>query len=132
MDQSFSSYYKVVESKMIQPQANVICKCMHQPVDNILRTLLHGKLPQHVTKACVKDFIGEVLFITMHTKRAGTHSTLGSSPGSLVFNRDMFLTIQLIAVTGMPSHNDNSIWSMRTSCMKRNTADMIMSLLIEY
>jgi hypothetical protein len=29
--------------------------------------------------------------------RAGIHSTLSSSPGSLVFNRDMFLNIPLIA-----------------------------------
>ncbi len=28
---------------------------------------------------------------------SGTHSTLGSSPGSLVFHRDMFLNIPLIA-----------------------------------
>jgi hypothetical protein len=33
----------------------------------------------------------------MHAMRAGIHSTLGSSPGSLVFNRDMFLNIPLIA-----------------------------------
>ena len=29
--------------------------------------------------------------------RTGVHTTLGSSPGSLVFNRDMFLNIPLIA-----------------------------------
>ncbi len=29
--------------------------------------------------------------------RAGVHTTLGSSPGNLVFNRDMFLNIPLIA-----------------------------------
>jgi hypothetical protein len=33
----------------------------------------------------------------MHAMRAGIHSTLGSSPGSLVFNRDMFLNIPLLA-----------------------------------
>jgi hypothetical protein len=33
----------------------------------------------------------------MHAMRAGIHSTLGSNPGSLVFNRDMFLIIPLIA-----------------------------------
>jgi hypothetical protein len=37
-----------------------------------------------------KEYIDEALSITMH-------STLGSSPGSLVFNRDMFLNIPLIA-----------------------------------
>ena len=29
--------------------------------------------------------------------RAGVHTTLGSSPGSLVFNRDMYLNLPLIA-----------------------------------
>ncbi len=33
----------------------------------------------------------------MHAMRAGIHTALGSSPGSLVFNRDMFLNIPLIA-----------------------------------
>jgi hypothetical protein len=33
----------------------------------------------------------------MHAMRAGIHSTLGSSPGSLVFDRDIFLNIPLIA-----------------------------------
>jgi hypothetical protein len=33
----------------------------------------------------------------MHAMRAGIHSTLGSSPGGLVFNREMFLNIPLIA-----------------------------------
>jgi hypothetical protein len=33
----------------------------------------------------------------MHEMRAGVHSTLGSSPGNLVFKRDMVLNIPLIA-----------------------------------
>ncbi len=69
----------------------------HQTVGNILRTLLHGQLPQQITGARSKDFIDEALAITMHAIRTGIHSTLGSSPGSLVFNRDMFLNIPLIA-----------------------------------
>jgi hypothetical protein len=38
-----------------------------------------------------------ISLITMHAMQAGVHSTLGSSPGNLVFNRDMFLNIPLIA-----------------------------------
>ena len=41
--------------------------------------------------------LDEALSIAMHAMRAGIHTTLGSSPGSLVFNRDMFLNIPLIA-----------------------------------
>ena len=33
----------------------------------------------------------------MHAMRTGVHTTLGSSPCSLVFHRDMFLNIPLIA-----------------------------------
>jgi hypothetical protein len=47
--------------------------------------------------ACTKEYINEALSITMHAMRAAIHSTLGSSPGSLTFNRGMFLSILLIA-----------------------------------
>ena len=77
------------------PQSNAICKRMHQTVGNVLRTLLHGESSQNITYA--KEFVDEALFIAMHAIRAGIHSILGSSPGSLVFNRDMYLNIPLIA-----------------------------------
>ncbi len=38
-----------------------------------------------------------ISLITMHGMRARVHSTLGSSPGNLLFNRDMFLNIHSIA-----------------------------------
>ena len=84
---------KGVPTNSKNPQANAICKRMHQTVGNVLRTLLHGQPPQQITGTCAKDFIDKALAITMHAMRAGTHSMLGSSPGSLVFNRDMFLNI---------------------------------------
>jgi hypothetical protein len=68
---------------------------MHKTVGNVLRTLLHGEPPQNITNA--KEFVDETLSIAMHAMRARIHSTLGSSPGSLVFNRDIFLNIPLIA-----------------------------------
>ncbi len=77
------------------PQSNAICKRMHQTVRNVLRTLLHGEPPQNITDA--KEFVYEALSIAMHAMRAGIHSTLGSSPGNLVLNRDMFLNIPSIA-----------------------------------
>ncbi len=86
---------------------------MHQTVGNVLRTLLHGEPPQNIASA--KEYIDEALSITMHAMRAGIHSTLGSSPGSLTFNRDMFLNILLIAdwhaITQRREHliNDNLI-----------------------
>ena len=68
---------------------------MHQTVGNVLRKLLHGVPPQNIATA--KEFVDEVLSIAMHAVRTGVHTTLGSSPGSLVFNRDMFLNVPLIA-----------------------------------
>jgi hypothetical protein len=44
-----------------------------------------------------KEYIDEALSIAMHAMKAAIHSTLGSSSGSLTFNRDMFLNIPLIA-----------------------------------
>ncbi len=68
---------------------------MHQTVGNVLRTLLHGEPTQNTTYA--KEIVDEALSIAIHAMRAGIHSTMGSSPGSLVFNRDMFLNLPLIA-----------------------------------
>jgi hypothetical protein len=76
-------------------QANAVCERMHQTVGNVLRTLLHSEPPQNITTA--KEFVDEALSIAMHAMRAGIHTTLGSSHGSLVFNRDMFLNMPLIA-----------------------------------
>ena len=49
--------------------------------------------------ASAKEYINEALSIAMHVMKAAIHSTLGSSPGSLTFNRDMFPNIPLIADT---------------------------------
>ena len=73
---------KDVPTTSKNPQANAICKRMHQTVGNILRTLLHGQPPQQITGARAKDFIDEALAITMHAICAGIHSTfhVGKQP----------------------------------------------------
>ena len=68
---------------------------MHQTVANILRTLLHERKPRNETHA--NQIIDEALALAMYAMRATVHTTLGSSPGSLVFSRDMFLNIPLVA-----------------------------------
>ncbi len=78
------------------PQSNAVRERMHQIVGNVLRTILHGNPPQNIANAA--QYVDKALSITMHhAMRAGVHSTFGSSPGNLVFNRDMFLNIPLIA-----------------------------------
>ncbi len=78
------------------PQSNAVCKRMHQMVGNALRELIHGEPPPDMASA--KEYIDKALFIAINAMRAAIHSTLGSSPGSLTFNRDMFHHIPLIAV----------------------------------
>ena len=76
------------------PQVSIVCERMLQTLDNVLRTLLHGDPPQNIATA--QKFVDEAaLPIVMHAMRAGIHTTLGSSPGSLVFNRDMFLNLNI-------------------------------------
>ena len=66
---------------------------MHQYVGNILRTLLHGDSPENVSKA--NNMVDEALSIAQHAMQTSVHTTLGSSPGALVFSRDMFLNVPL-------------------------------------
>ena len=75
------------------PQANSICEQMHQSVGNILRTLLHGNPPENVSKA--HELIDEALSIAQNAMQTNVHTTLGSSPGVLVFSHDMFLNVLL-------------------------------------
>jgi hypothetical protein len=93
-------YYKTVTSEMfvlqLKTHSPMLCgKKMHQTVGNVLSILLHGEPPQNIANA--KEYVDEAISIAMHAMRAKVHFTLGSSPGSLTFNRDMFLNIPLIA-----------------------------------
>ena len=68
---------------------------MHQTVANILRTLLHGTRVQNESHA--NEIMDEALAMAMYALRATVHTTLGTSPGSIIFSRDMFLNIPLVA-----------------------------------
>jgi hypothetical protein len=69
---------------------------MHQIVGNVLRTPSHGNPLQNIANAA--QYVDEApLSVDMHAMQTGVHSTLDSSPGNLVFNRDTSLNIPLIA-----------------------------------
>jgi hypothetical protein len=87
---------KDVSTTSQNPTANAICKRMHQTVGNVLLTFIHSN-PPITTLQNSKDFIDKALSIAMHAMQARIHSTLGISPGALVFDRDIFLNILLIA-----------------------------------
>ena len=67
---------------------------MYQSVGNILRTMLHVNPPENVTKA--NELINDALSTAQHAIRTSVHTTLGSSPGALVFSCDMFLNVPLL------------------------------------
>ncbi|EJK56081.1 hypothetical protein THAOC_24098 [Thalassiosira oceanica] len=64
---------------------------MHQTVGNILRTVLNSN-PNPSLKTA-KEIVDDALATAMHAMRTNVATTLGSSPGSLVFARDMFLNV---------------------------------------
>jgi hypothetical protein len=89
-------YIRDVCITLKKSQSNAVCERMHQTGRNVLRRLLHGNPSQNIAYAA-HEYVDEALSIAMHAMQAGVHSTLGSSAGNLVFNRDMFLDIPLIA-----------------------------------
>jgi hypothetical protein len=86
---------KDVCSTSKNPQSNAICERMHQTVENVLRTLIHGNPPKTMTKA--KDIVDEALATAIHAMQTTVATTLGSTPGSLAFALDMFLNVPLVA-----------------------------------
>lgn len=77
------------------PQANSICERMHQTVGNSLRAMEAMNPPQGVESAI--QMVDTALANCLFALRSSFHSGLGSSPGSLAFNRDMILDIPLVA-----------------------------------
>ena len=114
---------KDVPTTSRNPTANAICERMHQTVGNILRTLLLENKVRSETAA--KNIVDEALSTAQHSLRCGIHTTLGSSPGALVFNRDMLLNIPLIAdwqmLTKKREHLINE--NLRQANLKRRKYD---------
>jgi hypothetical protein len=77
------------------PQANSICERLHQIVANVLRTLTNLQPPANEQEA--QQLVENALATAMHATRCAVHRTLGISPGALVYQRDMFLDLPIIA-----------------------------------
>ena len=116
-----------VPTTSYNPTANAVCERMHQTMGNVLRTLMHGRRPpQNLAEA--KDIMDEALSIVQHALRCTVHTTLGSSPGALVFNRDMFLNLPLQAdweaITTRREHVINE--NLRRQNLKRRRYDYVI------
>ena len=84
-----------VPSSSKNPQSNAIVERMHQTVGNLLRTMIYSNPPQNVQQA--NDMVDAALATASHALRASVSASRQSTPGALVFNRDMFLNVPLIA-----------------------------------
>ena len=117
---------KDVPTTSRNPTANAICERMHQTVGNILRTMIYTDPPHTVTEA--KKLVDKALATAMHAMRASVSTTLGSSPGALVFGRDMFLNIPLIADWQLIAQRREQLVneSLRRQNLKRRRYDYIV------
>jgi hypothetical protein len=78
------------------PTANSICKRVHLTIGNVLWTLVRAHPPQDLLD--VSELVDQCLATAMHATRNASHGSLDDlSPGALVFQRDMFLDISLVA-----------------------------------
>jgi transposase InsO family protein len=75
------------------PQANAVCKRMHQTVGNILLTLIHTNPPQVVQNA--EQVIDYALQMAVYTLRTTVRCTAGASSGAIVFHRECSLIYPL-------------------------------------
>lgn len=78
------------------PQANSVVESIHKTVGNVLRVLLHSYPP--TSEEAAEKLMDEALATAMHAARcAPTAALQGFSPGAVVFQRDMFIDMPLIA-----------------------------------
>jgi hypothetical protein len=118
---------KDVPTTSRNPTANAICERMHQTVGNILRTTIYTNPPNTVTQA--RNLVDDALATAMHAMRSCVATTLGSSPGALVFGRDMFLNIPLTADWHLIARHCEQLIneSLRRQNLKRRTYDYVVS-----
>ena len=86
---------KDVPTTAKNPQSNAVCERMHQTVANVLRTIKRLHPPQNEREA--RQLVEDALATTVYATRAAVSTALGTSPGNLVFHRDMFIDLPLHA-----------------------------------
>ena len=76
------------------PQANAVCERMHKTVADILRSIIKEDPPRR--RADVEQKIDNALSTCVHALRCAINHTMKTSPGAMVFNRDMLMNVQLL------------------------------------
>ena len=94
------------------PTSNAIIESVHRSIGQVLRTLIHLRPPKTVIDA--NRLIDEALATALHACRCAAHTSLQHlSPGALVFQRDMFLNIPIIADLITITHNRQAVIDQR-------------------
>ena len=68
---------------------------MHKTIADILRNIVKDHPPAHIHEAEQK--IDNALATCVHALRCAVNHTMKTSPGGMVFNRNMMMNVQLIA-----------------------------------
>ena len=76
------------------PQSNAVCERMHKTIADILRSTIKHDPPREQREAEQK--IDNALATCIHALRCAVNHTMKTSPGAMVFNRDMFMDVQLL------------------------------------
>ena len=77
------------------PTGNAVSERVHKTIGDQLRTLVAEHPP--ATIAAANSMLDDCIASVTRALRSTVHSTLGMSPGSIVFHRDMLLPIPLLA-----------------------------------
>ena len=76
-------------------EANAVCERMHKTVADILRNIVKEDPPRR--KRDAEQKIDNALSTCVHALRCAVNQTMKTSPGAMVFNRDMLMDVQLLA-----------------------------------
>ena len=77
------------------PTANSVIESVHRTIGQVIHTLIHLKPPQ--TPADTDSVVDEAIATAMHACRCAPNTSLGNfSPGTLIFQCDMFLDLPLV------------------------------------
>ena len=83
-----------VTTKVKNPQANAICKHIHQSVSNTIRSMLHAHPPYNIEQT--NDIMDTCFATPAYASNIAIHCTLNISSGALVIHRDLILNIPLL------------------------------------
>ena len=85
---------KDVTTTVKNPQANAICKRLHQSISNSLWTMIHRYPPDNIDQ--INNIIDTCFATAAYASKVAIHCTLNISPSALVFQQDMILNIPII------------------------------------